>query len=66
MDYFNLRDGELFAEDVPLSRIAQDVGTPVYVYSLATLQRHARVFRDFRLPRALRLSVGQGAEVSLP
>jgi glucose-1-phosphate thymidylyltransferase len=27
---------------------------------------HARVFRDFRLPRALRLSVGQGAEVSLP
>jgi diaminopimelate decarboxylase len=46
MDHFNLRDGELFAEDVPLSRIAQDVGTPVYVYSLATLQRHARVFRD--------------------
>lgn len=27
---------------------------------------HARVFRDFRLPRALRLSVGRGAEVSLP
>lgn len=46
MDHFNLRDGELFAEDVPLSRIARDVGTPVYVYSLATLQRHARVFRD--------------------
>ncbi len=27
---------------------------------------HARVFRDFRLPRALRLNVGRGAEVSLP
>ncbi len=46
MDHFQLRNGELHAEDVPLSRIAQDVGTPVYVYSRATLERHARVFRD--------------------
>ena len=46
MDHFNLRDGQLYVEDVPLSRIAQEVGTPVYVYSLATLQRHARVFRE--------------------
>ena len=44
MDHFHLRDGELHAEDVPLSAIAQAVGTPVYVYSRATLQRHARVF----------------------
>lgn len=36
----------MFAEDVPLSRIAEDVGTPVYVYSRATLERHARVFRE--------------------
>jgi diaminopimelate decarboxylase len=46
MDHFQLRDGELFAEDVPLSRIAEEVGTPVYVYSRATLERHATVFRD--------------------
>ena len=46
MDHFQYRDGELFAEDVALSVIAREVGTPVYVYSHATLQRHAQVFRD--------------------
>jgi diaminopimelate decarboxylase len=45
MDHFRLQDGELFAEHVPLARIAAEVGTPVYVYSRATLERHARVFR---------------------
>jgi diaminopimelate decarboxylase len=46
VDHFQLRDGELYAEDVPLARIAEEVGTPVYVYSRATLERHARVFRE--------------------
>jgi diaminopimelate decarboxylase len=46
MDHFELRNGELHAEDVPLSAIAHAVGTPVYVYSRATLTRHARVFRE--------------------
>src|SRR5690349_8072097 len=46
MDHFQLKDGELYAEDVPLARIAREVGTPVYVYSRATLERHARVFRE--------------------
>lgn len=46
MDHFHLVDGELYAEDVPLARIAEEVGTPVYVYSRATLERHARVFRE--------------------
>ncbi|MHA6318035.1 diaminopimelate decarboxylase [Altererythrobacter sp. CAU 1778] len=46
MDHFQLRDGELYAEDVALARIAEEVGTPVYVYSRATLERHARVFRE--------------------
>ena len=46
MDHFQFRDGVLFAEDVDLSRIAEAVGTPVYVYSRATLSRHARVFRE--------------------
>jgi diaminopimelate decarboxylase len=44
MDHFALRDGVLHAEDVPLTRIAEEVGTPVYVYSRATLERHAQVF----------------------
>ncbi|WP_156842200.1 diaminopimelate decarboxylase [Novosphingobium aquimarinum] len=46
MDHFHLKDGVLHAEDVPLTAIADAVGTPVYVYSRATLQRHARVFRE--------------------
>ena len=46
MDHFDYRDGVLHAENVPLPAIADAVGTPVYVYSRATLTRHARVFRD--------------------
>lgn len=46
MDHFEIRNGVMHAEDVPLPQIAQDVGTPVYVYSRATLERHAKVFRD--------------------
>ncbi|MFM9828372.1 MAG: diaminopimelate decarboxylase [Sphingomonas sp.] len=46
MDHFAYRDGVLHAEDVPLTRIAEEVGSPVYVYSSATLTRHAEVFRD--------------------
>jgi diaminopimelate decarboxylase len=39
MDNFTYRDGELYAENVALSRIAGDYGTPVYVYSRATLEQ---------------------------
>lgn len=46
MDHFAYRDGVLHAEDVPLPEIAAAVGTPVYVYSRATLTRHAQVFRQ--------------------
>ena len=46
MDHFTYRNGELHAEDVPLSRIADEVGTPVYVYSRATLERNAQIFTD--------------------
>ena len=34
VDFFEYRNGELFAEGVPVRRIAQEVGTPTYVYSL--------------------------------
>ncbi|KMK65509.1 diaminopimelate decarboxylase [Puniceibacterium sp. IMCC21224] len=46
MDHFLYRDGALFAEDVPLSEIAASVGTPFYVYSTATLERHYRLFDE--------------------
>ena len=46
MDHFDLVDGILHAEQVPLPTIAEEVGTPVYVYSTATLTRHVAVFRD--------------------
>ena len=46
MNYFEYRNGEMFAEGVALKRIAREVGTPAYVYSLATLKRHFKVFDE--------------------
>ena len=45
MDHFQLMDGELHCEDVPLAEIAAAVGTPVYVYSTATMCRHVAALR---------------------
>ncbi len=44
MDYFDYRDGHLYAEEVALDTIAAQYGTPCYVYSRATLERHWRAF----------------------
>jgi diaminopimelate decarboxylase len=44
MNHFEYRNGEMYAEQVPLQKIAREVGTPAYVYSLATLKRHFKVF----------------------
>lgn len=44
MDYFNYRGNRLHAEGVPLTDIAERFGTPCYVYSRATLERHWRAF----------------------
>ena len=46
MDHFNYRDDTLFAEDVPLADIAAQFGTPCFVYSRATFERHYRVYAD--------------------
>ncbi len=40
MDHFTYHKGLLFAEDVPVSDIASEVGTPFYCYSTATIERH--------------------------
>jgi diaminopimelate decarboxylase len=45
MDHFQLREGKLHCEDVPLSEIAAAVGTPAYVYSTATMLRHAEALK---------------------
>ncbi len=46
MDHFQYRGDSLYAESLPLGRIAADYGTPCYVYSRATLERHWRAFDD--------------------
>lgn len=46
MDHFQYVGGQLHAEGVPIADIAAAVGTPVYVYSTATLERHYRVLAD--------------------
>ena len=59
MDHFAYRSGRLFAEDVPIETIADAVGTPVYVYSTATLRPalprlRRRAGGDWRRPSATR------------
>lgn len=44
MNHFGYIDGVLHAENVPVPEIAEAVGTPFYVYSTATLERHYKVF----------------------
>jgi diaminopimelate decarboxylase len=44
MDHFEYRNGRLCAEDVPVADIAATVGTPCYIYSRATIERHWRAF----------------------
>ncbi len=46
MDHFDYRNGELHAEEVPVHRIAEEVGTPFYCYSTATLSRHFALFDE--------------------
>ena len=46
MNHFEYQDGVLSAEGVSLAALADEIGTPFYCYSSATLRRHARVFMD--------------------
>ncbi|VAW64251.1 Diaminopimelate decarboxylase [hydrothermal vent metagenome] len=46
MDHFQYRENQLFAEDVNLTQLAKEQGTPAYVYSRATFERHWRAFDD--------------------
>lgn len=53
MNHFGYRGGAFCCEDVALAAIAQAVGTPAYVYSTATLERHYEVFKAAFAPRAV-------------
>jgi diaminopimelate decarboxylase len=46
MHHFAYREGVLHAEDVSLKALAEEIGTPFYCYSTATLERHYKVMRD--------------------
>lgn len=46
MNHFEYKNNELYCEEVPVQRIAEEVGTPAYIYSHATLSRHFRVFDE--------------------
>ncbi len=46
MDYFNYRGAHLYAEDVAVADIVANHGTPLYIYSRATLERHWHAFDD--------------------
>jgi diaminopimelate decarboxylase len=67
MHYFAYRDGELYCENVPLRRIADEVGTPVYIYSEQTLQRHLRVFDEafHSIPHLICYAIKANSNVNL-
>ena len=44
MDYFNYKNDQLMAEEISVKQLAQQFGTPLYVYSRATLERHWHAF----------------------
>jgi diaminopimelate decarboxylase len=46
VNHFDYKDGVLYAENVSVPEIAAAVGTPFYLYSTATLERHVRVFKE--------------------
>ena len=46
MDYFTYKRGELYCDDIPVKRIAEDIGTPFYLYSGKTLERHIGAFQE--------------------
>lgn len=67
MNHFHYRDGEMFAESVPVRRLAKEVGTPAYIYSLATLRRHFRVFDGAfsKVPHIVCFSVKANSNLAL-
>ncbi|HEU4639032.1 MAG TPA: diaminopimelate decarboxylase, partial [Candidatus Binatia bacterium] len=67
MNHFEYRNGEMYAEGVAVKRIAREVGTPAYIYSLATLKRHYQVFDQAfaKVPHIVCFSVKANSNLTL-
>ena len=67
MNFFEYKDGQLFAEGVPAAQLAKQYGTPLYVYSAATLRRHFQAFDSAfdGLPHLTCYSVKANSNLSL-
>jgi diaminopimelate decarboxylase len=65
MNHFTYRGGEFCCEDVRLSEIARAVGTPVYVYSTATLEHHFAVFKAVLAPRDVLIAFAVKANANI-
>jgi diaminopimelate decarboxylase len=67
MNYFEYRDNELWCEEVPIADIAEQVGTPFYVYSVRTLKRHFDVFDSAfsALPHIICFSVKANSNLAI-
>lgn len=67
MHHFEYKQGELYCENLPLAQLAQQVGTPCYVYSYATLHHHFKVFDDaFRdVPHLTCFSVKASSNIAI-
>ena len=61
MHFFVYKDGRLFCEDAALEDIADRFGTPVYVYSATTLERHYKVFEEAFAPRKVKIAFAMKA-----
>ena len=46
MHYFHFKDGELYAEDIPVKALAERFGTPLYIYSQKTIERHVMAYKE--------------------
>src|SRR5262249_39731101 len=67
MNHFEYRNGEMFAEDLPMKKIAKEVGTPTYIYSLAALKRQFRAFDQAfaSIPHLVCFSVKANSNIAL-
>lgn len=67
MHDFQYRQGELYCEQVPVSRIVKEVGTPCYVYSHATLVRHFRAYDSAfqRIPHMIAFAMKANSNLAI-
>ncbi len=67
MHFFHYKKNELYAEDVPVKKIAQAVGTPVYIYSHQTIERHFKAFQNaFKaMPHVICFSMKCNSNISI-